>query len=177
MNAGQTGNFNLDTLGHTNPQHNLGAQAITQDGAVFRYVKYLDGETAVTAAAGVGVFGIQENRWHVTRDLNSTTTDVNTILGKHKGYLQAVIGDGKYGWIQTKGANRKAMTLATATTVASSWLVAVQAGNGTVDLMAALTTADTDTRQLITGKLERAAVTSTTAVAIGKIIIDCESQW
>jgi hypothetical protein len=170
----ETGNVKLNSTGDSTPQHMPGAYHIDQgSGAIFRYVKYLDGETAVTAAAGLGVFGIQENRYHVTADFNSTTTNCNTVLGKHKGYLQAVVSDGQWGWIQTSGPSRQAVTLTAATTSAGCAVVAAQGGNGTVTAAAFATT----TSYTQVGKIERATVAATTVVAAGTFIIDCEDQW
>ena len=147
-------------------------QKVDVGSKAFRFVKYLDGETAVTGAAGLGVFGIRENRWHVTADYDSTTTNCNTVLGKHKGYLQAALTDGKFGFIQTNGPNRKASTLTASTTAAGANVIAAQAGNGTGTAVAFGMTQQADYR---VGKIERATLTpAANTVAAGKFLIELE---
>lgn len=156
---------------YTRQEFMLGQRVELED-KVFRFIKYLDGEATVTGAAGLGVFGIRENRWHVTADYDSTTTDCNTVLGKHKGYLQAALEDGQYGWIQTKGKNNQAITLTASTTAAGCNVIAAQGGNGTGTAVAFGMTQYAD---LVTGKIERATLTTASAtVAVGKFIIDLE---
>lgn len=173
----ETGNANLDTKGDTNPQHGLGDWFDGPGGTRFRYVKYYIGSTAVTAAAGYGVFPIKENRYTVTRDYNASTTSYHAAVGKHKGYLQSVLADGKYGWIQTRGPNRQAMTASASTTGRNVHLVSTQAGNGTVTALA-VGTADTNARYYLSGRSITAdKSTTSTAFAVGTVDIDCEDQW
>lgn len=160
----------LDKI-YTKQEFALGQKVDVGD-KVFRFVKYLTGTTTVTGAAGLGVWGTLENRWHVTCDYDSSTTGCTAVLQKHKGYLQAALTDETYGWVQTDGPARKAPTMTASVTGAGFSVIADQDKNGHIEADAF---GQTNQADYYVGKIERAALTTpNNDIAAGEFIIELE---
>jgi len=74
-----------------------------EDGKGYRFVKYDNGSGDVASVAGNLAYRINDTTtladvWEVTMDVSDTSRN------KVCGVFAAVIADGSYGWIQTKGA-------------------------------------------------------------------------
>lgn len=119
---------------HTSPEFGLGELGQTADGKVYKYVKYNQGAGSVAAVAGnvAYYYGSAGADTEVTSDLSDSSS-----VGA--GVLQAVIGNGEYGWVQVKGT----ATLTPALTAGADGnaLTPVGATDGTLDVSAAVTDA------------------------------------
>jgi len=100
-------NVDLDKI-YTSQDFPLGARYADNDGRVFRFVKYNDGDGEVVGVAGQLVIGLDSAYpdGEVTMDYSSAT--IKAIANDARGFLQAALTDGAYGWVQTWGRNRKA---------------------------------------------------------------------
>jgi len=100
-------NVNLDANDVTQafPLGTLGSD----DGGktVFEYVKFNNGDGAVTVVAGHLAVGLDSGYpdGEVTNDPNSAT--IAALDQDPRGFLQRVVTDLYYGWIQTWGRNRQ----------------------------------------------------------------------
>ena len=108
------------------------------NGKQYKYVEFNNGAGNVASVAGnvcyyYGVSGASAG------DTTVVTMDVTDSIGVGAGVFQAVIADGGYGWIQTKGP----ATLTTALTAGADGnaLTAVGTTDGTLDVSAAVTDA------------------------------------
>lgn len=105
------------------------------DGKRYKFVKYNNGQ-AVAAVAGNFCY------YHAASgasagEYREVTMDLSDSAGVGAGVLQAVIGDGEYGWIQTWGP----ATLTTALTAGADGnaLTPVGSTDGTLDVSALVT--------------------------------------
>ena len=109
----------------------LGALHEDLMGRKFRFMKYNDGDDAVTPVAGYLAWGLDtgDEQWEVTCDYDSST--IKVLSKDPKGFAQAAFTDGSYGWFQTYGYNRKNIT--TDGNVAQNERLMGGAANGAVD--------------------------------------------
>ena len=119
------------------PEFAVGTVGSTYDGKQYKYVKFNNGVGNVASVAGnvayyYAVSGASAG------ETTEVTMDVTDSGGVGAGVFQAVIADGGYGWLQTRGV----ATLTTALTAGADGnaLTAVGAGaDGTLDVSAAVT--------------------------------------
>ena len=119
------------------PEFAVGTVGSTFDGKQYKYVKFNNGADNVASVAGnvayyYAVSGASAG------ETTEVTMDVTDSGGVGAGVFQAVIADGGYGWLQTRGV----ATLTTALTAGADGnaLTAVGAGaDGTLDVSAAVT--------------------------------------
>lgn len=119
------------------PEFAVGTVGSTYDGKQYKYVKFNNGVGNVASVAGnvayyYAVSGVSAG------ETTEVTMDVTDSGGVGAGVFQAVIADGGYGWLQTRGV----ATLTTALTAGADGnaLTAVGAGaDGTLDVSAAVT--------------------------------------
>lgn len=123
------------------PEFFLGTVGAVEDGGVFKkykYVRYRAGAGAVAAVAG-NVVGFYAPSGASAGAVYEVTSDVSDTAGLGAGVLAAAIPNDGYGWIQIKGP----ATLATPLTAGADGnaLTLVGAGDGTLDVSAAVTDA------------------------------------
>lgn len=116
------------------PEFRLGTIYRDEDGKQYKYVKYDNGTANLTCVAGnvgyyMGTTG-SDGGTTVTMDLSDTAS-----VGA--GVFQAVIADGGYGWIQTKGY--AVLTTALTAGADGNALTAVGATDGTLDVSGLVT--------------------------------------
>lgn len=118
------------------PEFKLGTVGRTSDGKQYKYVQFNNGVGDVASVAGnfayyYAVSGASAGQ------IDIVTMDLTDCAGVGAGVFQAVIADGGYGWIQTKGP----ATLTTALTAGADGnaLTAVGATDGTIDVSFAVT--------------------------------------
>ena len=119
------------------PEFAVGTVGSTYDGKQYKYVKFNNGVGNVASVAGnvayyYAVSGASAG------ETTEVTMDVTDSGGVGAGVFQAVIADGGYGWLQTRGV----ATLTTALTAGADGnaLTAVGAvADGTLDVSAAVT--------------------------------------
>lgn len=86
-----------------------------QDDKRFRFVKYNSGAGSVNAVAGGAACQVSTDTtnavWYeTTMDVDSAAAATAYAVPKSCiGFYQAALTDGKYGWVQDRGRNRKAM--------------------------------------------------------------------
>lgn len=119
----------------TTPEFTLGEVAQTNDGKVYKYVKY---EAATAAVAGVA----GEVAYYATvavGDATGTivTSDLSDSDEVGAGVLQAALTDGTYGWVQVGGL--ATLTIALTAGADGNPLTATGATDGTLDVSAAVT--------------------------------------
>jgi hypothetical protein len=117
----------------TSPLFGLGQVGRTSNGNLYRYCQYEAGSAAVSGVAG-------EVAYYDGAGASSTfvvTSDLSDSVNIGAGVLQAILADGEYGWLQTRGP----ATLTIALTAGSDGnaLTAVGAGDGTLDVSGAVT--------------------------------------
>jgi hypothetical protein len=120
------------------PQFEAGSVGRTDDGKLYKYVQYNVGAGSVAAVAGNVAFYYAVSGTSAGQT-TIVTSDVTDSGGIGAGVLQAALTDDYYGWVQIKGV----ATLTTALTAGSDGnaLTAVGAGDGTLDVSAAVTDA------------------------------------
>lgn len=118
------------------PEFAVGTVGSTYDGKQYKYVKFNNGAGNVASVAGnvayyYAVSGASAG------ETTEVTMDVTDSGGVGAGVFQAVIEDGGYGWIQTRGV----ATLTTALTAGADGnaLTAIGTTDGTLDVSAAVT--------------------------------------
>lgn len=119
------------------PEFAVGTVGSTYDGKQYKYVKFNNGVGNVASVAGnvayyYAVSGASAG------ETTEVTMDVTDSGGVGAGVFQAIIADGGYGWLQTRGV----ATLTTALTAGADGnaLTAVGAvADGTLDVSAAVT--------------------------------------
>ena len=118
------------------PEFAVGTVGRTYDGKQYKYVQFNNGAGNVASVAGnfayyYAVSGASAGQTTIV------TMDVTDSGGVGAGVFQAVIADGGYGWIQTKGP----ATLTTALTAGADGnaLTAVGTTDGTLDVSALVT--------------------------------------
>ncbi len=118
------------------PEFAVGTVGSTYGGKQYKYVKFNNGVGNVASVAGnvayyYAVSGASAG------ETTEVTMDVTDSGGVGAGVFQAVIEDGGYGWIQTRGV----ATLTTALTAGADGnaLTAIGTTDGTLDVSAAVT--------------------------------------
>ena len=118
------------------PEFAVGTVGSTYDGKQYKYVKFNNGVGNVASVAGnvayyYAVSGASAG------ETTEVTMDVTDSGGVGAGVFQAVIADGGYGWLQTRGV----ATLTTALTAGADGnaLTAIGTTDGTLDVSAAVT--------------------------------------
>lgn len=118
------------------PEFAVGTVHRANDGKQYKYVEFNNGAGDVASVAGnmayyYAVSGASAGQTTIV------TMDVTDSGGVGAGVFQAVIADGGYGWIQTKGV----ATLTTALTAGADGnaLTAIGATDGTLDVSALVT--------------------------------------
>jgi len=107
--AGLYINRDLDKIYDTQEFPLLAETEKDESGCVFMYIKYNEGDGPVDGVAGYLVIGLDSAYpdGEVTCDYSSST--IKAIANNPRGFLQAALTDGKFGWVQIEGPNRKAM--------------------------------------------------------------------
>lgn len=102
-------NVDLDMIYDDDKTFPLMAETEDEQGRVYRYVKYNQGDGSVDGVAGRIVVGLDSAYpdGEVTMDYSSST--INVVPQDIKGALQAALTDGKCGWAQKTGRNRVAL--------------------------------------------------------------------
>ena len=118
------------------PEFAVGTVGSTYDGKQYKYVKFNNGVGNVASVAGNAAYYYAVSGASAG-ETTEVTMDVTDSGGVGAGVFQAVIADGGYGWLQTRGV----ATLTTALTAGADGnaLTAVGAGDGTLDVSALVT--------------------------------------
>lgn len=111
----------------------LGDHYEDKDGKVYKFIKYDSGTGSVAAVAGNFAYYYLAGG---TQD-NIVTSDLSDSVNVGAGVLQAVIGDGEYGWIQIAG--RATLTTALTAGADGNALTPVGSTDGTLDVSALVT--------------------------------------
>lgn len=152
--AAQLGNIRFRT----------GQKYYDEQGRPHRFIKYEEGSGSVAGTAGLFVARMGEDKLkgEVTADLN----DADALFNLPGGQLRATLADAEYGFIQTGGPNAVAAT--TDGNVVKNSVCVLTAGDGTIKPWASGL-----------GKAVGVARDddSSTALAIGDLIITCENCW
>lgn len=119
----------------TTQKFTLGSLGQTQDGKIYKYVKY---DAATAAVAGVA----GEVAYYATvavGDATGTivTSDLSDSDEVGAGVLQAALTDGTYGWVQVKGI--ATLTIALTAGADGDPLTPTGAADGTLDVTALVT--------------------------------------
>lgn len=122
----------VDTI----PQFTPGSTGRTDDGKLYKYVKYNTGAGAVAAVAG-NICYYYAPSGASAGATTEVTSDLSDSAGLGAGVLQAVITNGAYGWIQIRGA--ATITPALTAGADGNALTAVGATDGTLDVSALVT--------------------------------------
>jgi len=124
---------NLDKI-YTNREFPLGAITEDEMGREYVFVKYdndpSSDSTTQDGVAGYLACGLTSSfaRYVVTCDF----ADAAVLLNDPKGFLQAALTDGTYGWAQKTGVNRKAM-LTGGGVASGEVIIALSGTDGAVD--------------------------------------------
>lgn len=131
-----TDTFTATTLAQSGKGLAVGMKYEAHDGKVYKFVKYNVGAGTVAAAAG-NVCYYYAPSGTSAGSTTEVTSDLSDSAGVGAGVLQAVIGDGEYGWIQIRGP----ATLTTALTAGADGnaLTPVGSTDGTLDVSALVT--------------------------------------
>jgi hypothetical protein len=118
------------------PEFALGTVHRDYDGKQYKYVQFNNGAGDVASVAGNACYYYAVSGASAGQ-VDIVTMDITDSGGVGAGVFQAVIADGGYGWIQTKGD----ATLTTALTAGADGnaLTAVGATDGTLDVSALVT--------------------------------------
>lgn len=122
----------------TTPQFTAGSIGRTDDGKLYKYVKYNVGAGAVAAVAG-NICYYYAPSGASAGATTEVTSDLSDSAGLGAGVLQAVITNGAYGWIQIRGA--ATITPALTAGADGNALTAVGATDGTLDVSGLVTDA------------------------------------
>ena len=114
----------------------VGDRYVDQDGKEYRFVKYNSGAGAVAAAVGNFAYYYAPSGASAGAS-TEVTSDLSDSAGVGAGVLQAVIANGSYGWIQTRGV----ATLTPALTAGADGnaLTPVGSTDGALDVSALVT--------------------------------------
>lgn len=122
----------------TTAKFEAGSIGRTDDGKLYKYVQYDTGAGSVAAVAG-NICYYYAPSGASAGATTVVTSDLSDSAGLGAGVLQAVLGDGEYGWIQIKGA--ATITPALTAGADGNALTAVGATDGTLDVSALVTDA------------------------------------
>jgi hypothetical protein len=108
----------------------LGTEGEDESNNEYIFIKYNSGDGHVMASAGSLIVGLDYgyNTYEGTADLDSAT--IAALRNRPLGFAQCTLTDGKYGWVQCRGFNRKAITT-DGTVVKGGYLFVSPNGNGT----------------------------------------------
>lgn len=133
IGANITATYTSTTLLTSGAGWGLGDKWTSQDGKVYKFVKYDPGAGSVAAVAGQVAYYSAAGRYndHVV------TSDLSDSVNVGAGVLQSAPGDGEYCWIQIRGP----ATLSIALTAGADGnaLTPVGSTDGTLDVSAAVT--------------------------------------
>lgn len=109
------GNADLDKI-YDKAEFPLGGVALDGNGSRYRFLKYNEGDGAVDAVAGYLGVGLDSayEPFEATCDYDSSS--IPAIANRVMGFAQAAFTDGKFGFWQTYGPNRKDITTDNAVT-------------------------------------------------------------
>lgn len=126
------------TTNDSTPKFKPGSIGRTDDGKLYKYVRYNSGVGAVAAVAGNVAYYYAPSGTSAGAT-TVVTSDLSDSAGLGAGVLQTVITSGNYGWVQVSGA----ATITPALTAGSDGnaLTAVGATDGTLDVSALVTDA------------------------------------
>ena len=128
--------YTADELATSGRGHKAGDRYVDKDGKEYRFVKYNKGAGSVAAVANNMAYYYAPSGASAgaTSEVTSDLSDSATVGA---GMLIAVIADGSYGWVQTKGE----ATLHTALTAGADGNALTPSGStdGTLDVSAAVT--------------------------------------
>lgn len=116
----------------------LGSVFDAPKGKRYRFVQYVGGAGSVAAVAGQVAYFYAPSGASAGA-LTVVTSDVSDSAGLGAGVLQSAPASGEYCWIQTKGS--ATLSIALAAGADGNALTAVGAGDGTLDVSAAVTDA------------------------------------
>lgn len=106
-------NQDLDKI-YTRMEFQLGQEIELAD-RIFQFIKYNSGAGDVTARVGGVGYSVSPDtteavKFEVSMDYNSNAAATAiTVPNAVRGYFQAALTDGTYGWVQKSGGNRKAL--------------------------------------------------------------------
>lgn len=106
-------NQDLDKV-YTKMEFQLGQEVELAD-RKFQFVKYNSGAEPVDAVVGRVGYSVSPDttssvKFEVTMDYDSNAAATAiTVPNAARGYFQAALTDGTYGWLQKTGGNRKAL--------------------------------------------------------------------
>ena len=139
------------------------------DTEIYRFIKYNYGDGTVDGIAGYVVYPVGSDTtdavpWEVTMDYSSATILAMSNTGA--GHLQAALTHGKFGFIQTKGINRKAAKTGGSVT-AESYMVPAST-DGTLENMT-----DPGNEEKVCG-VAKADDDASSWLQPGELMIQCE---
>lgn len=136
IGANLTKTYTADELATSGVGHAPGDRYVSHDGKEYRFVKYNKGAGSVAAVANNVAYYYAPSGASAGAT-SEVTSDVSDSAAVTAGKLMAVIADGSYGWVQTKGE----ATLNTALTAGADGnaLTAVGTTDGTLDVSALVT--------------------------------------
>lgn len=105
-------------------------------GKTYKFIQYKEGAAAVDGVSGEVAY-IYGAAGASAGDLHVVTSDLSDSISVGAGVLQANISDNEYGWIQVTGPATLSIALTAGGDGAA--LTPVGAGDGTLDVTAALT--------------------------------------
>ncbi|MGB1373830.1 MAG: hypothetical protein ACPG6R_11965 [Aequoribacter sp.] len=105
------------------------------DGKVYKYVSYSEEAAAVDGVAGEVAYFVSDTGYLA----HDVTSDLSASDEVGAGVLQAALSDNEYGWIQIEGP--ATLTIALTAGVDGDPLTPTGAGDGTLDVTAAATSA------------------------------------
>ena len=153
---------NLDAI-DSKQQHPLGHKYEDPlSFSIFRYIKYDNGTDNLTPSVGDGTV------WFDTTLGKATSDYSDASVTQPAGFLQAALTDAKFGWIQTRGINRKDITTDTGV-VDNNKLVLDSANDGHVDTML-----DGEEEQVVAVALKDDGDTTETVLDAGQAFIEIE---
>ena len=130
----------LTDVSTTQKEANLGVIRWAGNKA-YKYVQYKEGAAATDGVAGEVAYYYCASGDCATNGYtaNHVTSDISDSANLGAGVLQAAMSDDEYGWIQIKGAATLPINLTAGAD--GNALTAVGAGDGTLDVSAAVTDA------------------------------------
>jgi hypothetical protein len=136
VGANLTKTYTLAELQTDGTGFSVGDRFVDNDGKEYRFVKYNTAAGAVAAVAGNMAYYYAPGGVSAGAS-TEVTSDLSDSAGVGAGALMAVIANGSYGWIQTRGV----ATLTTALTAGADGnaLTVVGATDGTLDVSALVT--------------------------------------
>ena len=125
----------LLTAADTTAAYTLGTVVEEAGGKSYKYIQYDAATAAVAGVAGEVAYYVAGTGYAA----NNVTSDVSDSDAVGAGVLQAALADNEYGWIQIEGI--ATLTIALTAGADGDPLTASGAGDGTLDVSAAVTDA------------------------------------